>query len=430
MVEIPGEFVVEEQAQVVWDDNELQVVDFFDFWIDPRARDLDSARFVIQREWMTWQQLQDKLQIFQEAGTGEIYPLKKEEVDHTSSGLSEGKYERLSWVGLTPETSDGGKQAGSLYEVLWFWWDDRVCLWVNRKRLVYDGANPYWRHGKKPFIMSVFEPLPNEIYGLSAIQIISDLQEELNTHRNQRIDNVSLILNRMWMKKRGADVDESELVSRPNGIINVDSFDDLQEMMVNDVTGSAYQEEAIIKSDMENVIATPAVVRGSSGANSETATEIVTKNTNAGIRYEVKILLYESLSLRRMAELMDLNNQQFLEENRLVKLFGEESVYQWQLVEPGDILGEHDYRPAGSNTDPTANKEIRRQQLTNLLQLCANNQYVKQYDLLKMLFESYDIKNPDQLLYTPEELQIMQMQAMQAQMMAQGNPGMNMNPMG
>jgi len=40
------EMQVIEQLETAWDDNEIINVDFFDFWIDPKATNIDNARFV------------------------------------------------------------------------------------------------------------------------------------------------------------------------------------------------------------------------------------------------------------------------------------------------------------------------------------------------------------------------------------------------
>src|SRR5690606_3707901 len=126
-----------------------------------------------------------------------------------------------------------------------------------------------------------------------SVEIIQHLQAELNTQRNQRIDNASMILNRMWKVRRGADIDESELVSKPHGIIYVDQPDDVTEISFSDVPSSAYIEGNIIERDMENALSVPSVVRGVDPTRQETATEIVTKTSNAGVRFDVKIMLFE-----------------------------------------------------------------------------------------------------------------------------------------
>jgi len=416
-----------EVPYTVWDDNEIKNVDFFDFWPDPRGQDIDSCRFVFQREWLNEEQIQDKLAVLHEAGIGTVFPLNWEEVRSTGAP-EEGRYERLTAVGITPETSEGfwspdderGLRKGKLYEVLHYWEDDRHAILINRKFLAYEGDNPYWRHQKKPFVVASFEPLPNEFYGMSVVQIIYHLQEELNTARNQRIDAVSMVLNRMWKVRRSADIDESELVSRNHGIIHVDDPDDVTWFEFSEIPHSSYTDEQIIKIDMENAVGTPSIVRGVDPVRQETATEIVTKSSNAGIRFDVKIMLFEALGIKRLAMLMDLNNQQFIDTERLVRVFGEEAGFQWVTVAPHELVGEWDYRPSGANVDPGANKELRREQLNQVMAavLASGNPYIDKYELTKMWLESYDIRNVEKLLL-PREVVEQQMALQQQQQMLQ-----------
>src|SRR5690606_36006650 len=96
---------------------------------------------------------------------------------------------------------------------------------------------------------------------------------------------------------------------------------------------------------------------------------------------------------------------------RVVRLFGQDATEQWQWVQPGELIGEFDYRPSGANVDPAANKEIRREQLNQVMEvvLRTSNPYVDQYELTKMWLESYDIRNTEKLLITPEQLMMQQL---------------------
>lgn len=415
-----------EKPEVVWDDNKLINIDYYDFFPDPRGTNIDNARFCFHREWATKDEVENKLRVLEKAETGFVYYPDWEKVDTEGAhSLEEGRWERITSVGLQPETSDGrlqGKSMG-LYEVLNYWENDRHCMIINRSELIYDGPSPYWRHGKKPFVVSVFEPLPNEFYGLSGVQVIEHLQHELNTIRNQRVDNSSMILNRMWKVRRGADIDESELVSRPNGIIWVDNPDDVTELAMRDMVASGYNEESIVKMDMENALAVPSVIRGADSSRRETATEVVTKSTNAGMRFDVKIMLFEATGFKRMVQLMDLNNQQFVDEDRLIYLTSgdPEVADSWREVKPWEIVGEFDYRPAGANIDPAANKEMRRQQLIQVLQIAASTQspYIKQQELWQELLNTFDFRNSSKFFKTEEELRQEQLQQMALMQMMQ-----------
>ena len=70
-------------------------------------------------------------------------------------GLEEGRWERLSAVGMSPETGPGHwadddegasvSKNGNLFELLHYWENGRHAILINRHTLAYDGANPYWR---------------------------------------------------------------------------------------------------------------------------------------------------------------------------------------------------------------------------------------------------------------------------------------------
>jgi len=225
----------------------------------------------------------------------------------------------------------------------------------------------------------------------------------------------------MWLVRKNADIDESELVSRPHGIVRVDDIhNDIRELSMSDVTASTYNDEAIIRRDAENALGTPALVRGATDATRQTATEATIKNASAGIRFDTKIVLFDTLGLKRMAELMDLNNQQFVTTPRAVKVFSHDEVMSWKLVQPNEIIGEHEYRPGSSAVDPATNKEVRRAQLTQALEVILKTQipFVDLYELVKAWLETFDIRSPERILIPRE---VFEQQQLLAQL-AQGGP--------
>jgi len=408
---------VVERPAVTYDDNDVQYVDYYDFWPDPRGTDLDNSRFVFHREWCTESELRAKLEVLDRAGSGTVYePEDWERLVAAGAALEGGATERMAEVGLAAETGQGhwsDIRRGYQIELLHYWEDDRHAIIANRTDVVFDGKNPYW-HGKKPFVATSFDPRPGEFYGFSAVELIEHLQHELNTNRNQRIDNVSFVLNRMWKVRRGADIDETELISWPHGVIWVDNPDDVSNVDTPDVTASSYNEERIIKEDMDNALGAPAVVRGVDPGRKQTATEIVTKGGAADMKFQVKVMLYETI-MERLAELLDMNNQQFIDIPRIFRIEDE-----WKVVTPEELRGHHLYRPASNNLDVTANKEVRRQQVLELMKVAQGSQFVDQYELLKLVLDAYGIRGTEKLLIPKEQVMMGQVPG---QMMP-GQPGM------
>lgn len=402
--------------QVIWDGNELSIVAWEDQWCDPRGADIDKARFFFHRELLTRDQLESKIALLERAGIGEAFPLDWETVQKQGEHLlGEGKWERFSAVGISDPGGDHwavGEKPGNVVEVLHYWTNDDYGMLINRHSLAWYGANPYWRHGSKPYILCSFEPVTGQPYGISAMQTIEYLAHEVNTQRNQRIDALSFTINAMRKVRRSADIDQNQLIPRPGGIVEVDELDDVADMPMQGIPQSAYLEESLIKQDMENALGTPPVVRGVSASGRETATEIAAKQSNAGIRFEVKIAVYQVKAINRLARLMDLNNQQFIDTAQWVQVYGAEQLMQWQQVEPFMLIGERDYRPAGSNIDPAANREIRRQQIMQLMEIIwkLNIPYVNRYELFRDLIDTFDLRNPSKIILPWQELMQMAQQ--------------------
>lgn len=105
------------------------------------------------------------------------------------------------------------------------------------KRSVFHGRRPY-EMGRA--ILETHKPLP-----MSLPELLSGLQEALNDSRNQRSDNVKLVLNKRYIVKRGKDVDTASLIKNVPGSVTLanDPKADIEPMSWPDVTQSAYLEE-------------------------------------------------------------------------------------------------------------------------------------------------------------------------------------------
>jgi hypothetical protein len=418
-------YEVRESLEKVWDDNEISNIDYFDFWADPRGVNVDHCRGVFHREFLTLEELMQRLQFLDWLGEGVIYLESPQELLElqSASNLERGKERILSETGMAydmPDVFYDSRDKEMLknveFEALNYWEDNRRIITINRQKTVYVGPSPYWRHRKKPFIAASYDRLPNQFYGLSAVQIISDLQEEENTIHNQRSDNVNFIINKMWKVRRGADIDESELVSRQHGVIYVDRMEDVEEFKMTDVAASSFSQQNIVSQIMENVLATPPVMQGAESPGDKTATETLKLTNNAGMRFDVKLSLFKDLDIKRLAYLMDMNNQQFIDDSRLVR-FEQNNVVNWRSISPGEFIGERDYRPAGASVDPAANKQVRREQLSHMMQflLQAGVPFVDYHKLILEWLQSFDIENAEKYI-VPQELwqqQMMMFQQMQ-----------------
>ena len=107
--------------------------------------------------------------------------------------------------------------------------------------------------------------VPNQAVGVGALSPILDLHKAYNLTRNQRFDNVSLVINRMWMLKRGSGVDPKKLRSLPGNVIDVDSFDSVAPLQTPDVTGSSFDEAQSLSTEMQTATGTIDATQDGSG---------------------------------------------------------------------------------------------------------------------------------------------------------------------
>ena len=421
-----------ESKETIWDDNEIRNVDWFDFWGDPDATTIDDSRAVFHREWITKKRLREKLELLQRVGDGIVYDIDIDKIQSNVKG-NKGKYRRLSSVGISAGGVDPFKASNDSdinekeeIELLHYWEDDRHAILVNRQEVIYDGANPYWRHRKKPFVKATYDQLPNEFYGLSAVKILKPMQEEINSMHNQRMDNVTMLINNMWKRLRGSTVKDEDLVSKPNGVIDVDNMEDLQMLQKSEIPQSAFMSENILTNNMQSALGTPANVRGAQAGDDQSATEAQIVAQSAGTRFGVKIELFASMGLKRMAMMMDLNNQQFVCDERAARIDPEDRN-SWQSIAPDDLIGEFDYRPATSSVEKAANKELRRQQLSEILGFLLNAQvpFINYRKLIEEWLKEFDITTPEKFMIPDQEFEMIKRQAIEEYTQQVGVPVQN-----
>lgn len=400
-----------ESDEVVWDDNEISNIDWFDFWPDSRGKNWNpnSWRHAWHQDWMTKKQIEDRLEALKKLGYGTVYPMDDDDwnrLRNASDELRQGRVTRLAEVGKSGDVLDGEQfenngdaTDSTLYEVLNYWTGEDYAMIIAQTKLAYYGGTPYQRHKMIPFVFIPYDPLPNEVQGRSYCDWLYHLQEEINTNRNQRIDNRALITNQQWTTTDDSLPDR--IMSKPGRVHKVSEQGALQSVPVVDTTGVSVQEEEILSRDMEETMGTPAIVQGVQTEGNPTATEISTQNGNASARFDVRINFLH-WALKRLYRLMDMNNQQFMTDSRLLEVADENGVMQWKQITPDDIAGEWDYYPAGPNVDPYANKEAKRNAWLQYLDICKKyGLNVDEEYINRQILDTFDVANKEKAI--PEQ---------------------------
>lgn len=399
-----GQMATVEQATVidkeitVYDDPICQMVDIFDFFVDPNANEIEDARYCGHREYQSKEQLENMVK------NGK-YKIDWKKVDD-SPNIEDGRKQRLDIVGITlsAETeADTGKNTNGLYLVHHYWEDNRHIVFINQNYCALDEENPFW-HGMKPYTKDCYTPLPNEFYGIGIPESVEYLQLELNTTRNQRIDYNSMALRRMWKLRKGCGLTPKDMIWRQNGILAVDNMDDIQEIQVSNLPASAFANEATIKQDMRDATGCHDIIMGLSEAD-ETATTTMTKDNNASVRFKDVISSISSNLIVKIGEMCISLDQQFLTEDRRVRLMND-TADEVFTISPFEIDGEYDLIYVGSAVEPMANKELIKQHAIEAYNIAASsplyqgspNEMIK---VIESVYKSLEMENIPELLPKP-----------------------------
>lgn len=398
---------------VGYDDPEYIPVDIMDFWIDPNATDLDNARYVIHRSWADFDELQRDAERYGYTNLAEVLDTVKSRTE------SRAHRERLHDVGLAAESQEADEWAREV-EILEYWERDRVITVANRSVIIRDVPNPYW-HGQVPFIVVRDVKVSHEFYGIGEVEVGRYLQAELNTMRRQRLDNVSLVINGMWKVLRSAEIDPDDLVMRPGGVVRVNSQGDVEPLEMPVISPAAYTEEQTILLDIQRALGTYDYARGQAPARKTTATEIVTLQEVAEIRFRHKIRRFGREGLARIAQQFFALDQQYITSPRVLRVTESEG-YNWPVLRPEDVAGEFDFEVAATATEPLATRQVKQQNMLALFNIVKGHPGVDEYEYLKRLHELMDIRDSEKLL----NKQVFDM--IRAQQLAQFMPQPMMGP--
>jgi len=387
-----------EEEDIRMDKPQAELVDLFDFYIDPNATSITDADYIVHRTERSLDDLKNNAN----------YTIPKELVNTVNK--DEYKVQRDAILGLAKP------QEAKKVEILEYWGNydlngdgtEEECLLVvaNQQYLIRAEANPY-EHKQKPFIAMIDVQIPHSFWGVGEVEQLKSLQYELNDIRNQRMDNVTLILNRMWKVLKG-QVDEEDLVSQAGQTIHVDDMNALEPLETQDVTTSAYNEESLVKADMQlvsgindynnGVGGNPQ--KGNPGMGNDTATGIMLLQEAGNARFKYKLDNIEDSLICFGKQLLALN-QQFLDYQTKLRIVGEGGM-RFEDFSPDDIIGNFDVTVTAGSTQPM-NKSVRRAEARQLVESLIPfiPMGINIRPILEYYLETYDVIDIDEVF--PQE---------------------------
>jgi len=239
-----------------------------DVFPEPGSKRLTRASWVIKRSWEKFERLKE----LEKAG-------EYKHVDECRGGLQDQDQvtKALQDVGIDV-SKQVWKEDEQEVEVIDAMTGGDVITIGGRKAVLRDTTKDPIR----PFLYDFpildcrMTGAPGEYFGIGVIEAFKPLQRELNLLRSQRRDNISLILDKLFIYDiLAGEVDLATLFSAPGNVIVTTNKDALSELPIEDVTASSFKEEQSIIYDIQNVTSMWDYARGATPKRRETASGII-----------------------------------------------------------------------------------------------------------------------------------------------------------
>ena len=388
---------------VVCDDAKSEVRDVRDFFWPPQATKVENAEYLIDRTWASYDSLLRK----QKAG---LYKNVEKLKSSASSAALKKVSERERRLRGIDRTQD-------LIEVLEYWTPERLITVGNRTVVLSDRPNPFW-NGRMPFVVCSAMPDAFQIPGISVVEALAQLQQMLWTLQNQRLDVVRMLANLITVIR--SDVDDPDAFEwAPNAQWFVEDPGQVDTLKIDPTVASiTLQSEGMIKGDLQNIMGGLPMASGadSQTIDQQTATgvSIITTIAQRIIQSRKQHYLWAYASLGRQFLLL---YQQFMRDDRVVRILGEGGAAAYRTINPLEIQGDYDVM-IDATSDSLLRQE-RRAEKQSLLQIAVQSQQLFAVSgaplnlkaFMDGTLEAYDIQDKERYYLPPQAAAAIQGQA-------------------
>lgn len=295
------------------------------------------------------------------------------------------------------------------YEILEYWEQDRVVTIGERRIVLREDENPYKKKKAIPYIVMIDWPKPKSFWGMGRIETIEPHIKELAHIKNQRFDNINLILNPPLKYLKGMEIDLDRLPIKPNALIGMDDLNALQPLMDRGwpfVTQNVYEESKEIEKEIQNRLGLYEYWMGKAPEQRETATGIARLQAAGNTIFQFMNLMSLNLGMKELAEWTSAIDQQYFKGSISIPfLYDDEAVGEYLTITKSRLEGNFYFIPKVSPLNPETIKDVQRGQFVTAMQaILAMQANIKLEELAKVLLEQFDVPRETIDKILPEEM--------------------------
>jgi len=331
-----------------------------DFIIYPaKNTSIDRAQFVGNRFWRRWDELKkaaevglyndDWLEELREQTSGSENVVDSEDnrvgVKEVGIDWKDIDYELFELI-VAYDLDDDGLDEDYLVTI------DYTTRTIIRLQEYPAQFGERWYHAYIPI------PVSNSFYGESMVKLVADIDEEITTRHNQRLDNRTLVNIPMFTVVEGSPALNDDISVYPGKMWKVQEHDDIRPLVQIPPLRDTLEDENQLMYYAQNVIGVSELNLGQVPRGTQTAYEIEASLAEGSIRIRLQVSLGVEW-LKRVAWHEIGLLKQFLPNDQFERVT--EHPNYLEDMEWEDLWNKYDIEPVGNTT--TSNAELERQKL-------------------------------------------------------------------
>ena len=255
-------------------------------------------------------------------------------------------------------------------------YDEQIVTWIcdslPNRVLGWDYLANVYAHGRRPYRVGRFFPIPFKFYGLAFAEIIRNLQDEINAIHNQRVD-AGTLSNMPWYFYRASSThNPTTYPLKPGTGIPIDNPQtDVQFPRLQFDAAFGQNEESLVYQYFERLTGLTDLALGRQPSRvgaTRTATGVASLLSESGLRFKTAMEAFQRFWVGVFEDVLALD-QQYLPPGVEFRVTGRLPEFL-RLASRAEIAGKFDITL--SATTETINKQVMREDAMTLMQLIAS----------------------------------------------------------
>ena len=381
---VSGEYhdAIDKTIKTIYDNVDFQVKDIHNMYWN-YFKDWESQKIIIDRSEVddSHLKLMSAKGIYDPAIILEILNSKPDE--NTKSAV-ESVAEKYAHIQDITGLSGNFNSPGKLHEVLEAWCnfdldgddieEECVITIIDREFVVRCEPNPYDIQ-EKPYLWAAWEDIEGTSLGMGVPQLAEKSQIALNDFTNQIMDNITAILDCMKIVDDLSEIPDSQLKSRPNGIIRSKTGVEAVKFLPPAITANeGLKAVQMAKADIRSGTGATMSLQGLPARYGTTASEYQAQGTASARDVFAKVREIEDRIIKEFLRKAYSYDLQFMAREDFIRILGEKATPLLGTIDNPILVreairGDYDFIPLG--VTQLENKVISAQQQMNYFNLVA-----------------------------------------------------------